>query len=823
MMRPLLEDLRYAARQLRKSPGITALVVLTVALGIGANTAIFSMINGYLRPLPVKAPSQIVVLAAQTKGDETGFRYRFSYPALTDFRRQADCFSGLFAFGVGITGLSADGKVTQFLNSAVTGNLFTVLGLKPSAGRLFLPGEGETSGTGMLVVLGYSHWQKRFGGNPNVVGKQVRMNGRPARIIGVAPEGFHGLYAGVDLDGYLSLNSLTQLDSRDFASFYTDRGLRFLTVLGRLKPGVTVAEAQSSVNVIARRLEEQYPASDKGIAVHVIPEILARPIPLHFLESLIPVIRGFLLMLAALVLLLACMNVANILLVRATVRQREMAIRAALGSGRARLIRQMLTESILLALLGGAAGILLGRWASAAFASSLDLGTDLPVVVDFSFDWRVFTYAATAALLTGILIGIWPALRASRAEANSVLHDGIRSDSSSAGRQRVRGILVVAQVAGSLVLLIVAGLFVRSLQRAQRMDLGFDPGHVLNVRMDPSQIGYERSRTNEFYRDLERRARTLPGVQSVSLAHSVPLGYISDGFTVRAEGRPEIPGEQPPTIGVNGVGPDYFDTLRIPLVRGRVFRESDNETAPPVAIVNQTLAGRLWPNQDPIGKRFRGGRTLWEVVGVARDSKYLVLFEDHLPYVYVPLAQQYYSMRVLEIRTSVAPESLRVQVQREIQALDSEMPIADLQTMNQSLAGGMGFLMFRIGAVQAGAMGILGLILAVIGVYGVVSYGASQRTRELGIRMALGARPSDVRALVLGQGVRLVIAGVVTGLIGAAALTRVATRFVLLVSATDPLTFTVVTLALAAIALWACYLPARRAMRVDPMVALRHE
>ncbi len=823
-MHALLYDFRYAVRQLRKNPGVTILVVLTVGLGIGANTAIFSLVNGFLRPLRVRAPEQIVVLAAQTKGDETGFQYRFSYPALVDFRNQADRFSGIFAFNAMLGGLGADGKTSQVLYSAVTGNYFPVLGLTPAAGRLFLPGEGETSGAELVVVLGNSYWRKRFGGDPKVAGKQVRLDGRAARIIGVVPKGFYGLYAGAEMDCYLPLNSLT-LRFADGDRFFTNRNSRPLTVLGRMKPGVSLAQAQSSMDVLARRLGEQYPATDKGIRIRVIPETLARPVPLRFLADIIPVVRALLLALAGLVLVIACMNVANILMVRATIRQREMAIRAALGSGRRRLLQQTLTESVLLAVLGGVAGLVLGKWGSDAFAGSIDLATDFPIMLDFSFDWRVFSYALAAAVSTGILIGAWPALRGSRADASVVLHDGGRTDSGGAGRGRARGILVVAQVAGSLVLLIVAGLFSRSLQRAQRIDLGFDAGHVLNVRLDPDEVGYSRARAKDFYRELERRIRALPGVQSTSLAFSVPMGYINDGQAVFPEGQPVVPGEQPPLVGCNYIGPDYFDTMQIPLVSGRAFTESDHETAMLAAIVNQTMAARFWPNRDPVGKRFRTRHDgpLWEVVGVAHDSKYLAVFERPLPFFYLPLAQTYISMRTLQVRISVPPAAMAARVQREIQAVDPDVPIADLRTMNQSLAGGFGFMLFRMGAIQAGSMGILGLLLAVIGVYGVVSYGASQRTREIGIRMALGADPADVRRLVLGQGVRLVIAGIALGLVASAAFARLAAGYVLLVSASDPLTFTMVTLLLAAIAMWACYLPARRAMRVDPMVALRHE
>jgi putative ABC transport system permease protein len=823
-MRVLAQDFRYSVRQLRKSPGITALVIVTVALGIGVNTSVFSLLNGFLRPLRVKDPARIVVLAAQTKGDETGVQYRFSYPALVDFRSQANLFSDIFAFNVILGGLGADGKTAQVLFSAVSGNYFPALGLKPAAGRLFRTGEGEALGKDLPIVLGHSYWQKRFGGNFGVVGKQVRLDGKAARIVGVAPQGFHGLYAGAEMDCYLPLNSLDVRYS-DGDRFFTNRGSKPLTLVGRMKPGVNHAQAQSSLDVVARRMSEQYPATDKGIGVRVVPEMLARPLPLRVLANAIPALRIFVLILAGMVLMLACLNVANILMVRATIREREMAIRAALGSGRWRLLRQMFTESAMLAALGGLGGLVLGKWGSDAFAASIDLATDFPTILDFSFDWRVFLYALAAAVSTGIVIGVWPALHGSRADTNRVLHDGGRSDSGG-GKKRLRGLLVVAQVAGSLVLLIVAGLFARSLQRAQHMDLGFRADRLFNVRMDPDEVGYSRERTRDFYRELLRRVRGLSGVQSASMAFSVPMGYIFDDQKVQVEGLPSAPGEQLPSVGCNYVDTDYFETIGIPLTRGRAFLESDGAVATAVAIVNQTMASRFWPRQSTIGRRFRVGpeAPYLEVVGVAHDSKYLAIYEPALPYFYVPLAQTPITMRTLQVRSLAAPESVALRVQQEIQRLDPDMPLADSRTMNQSLAGAFGgFLMFRLGAIQGAAMGILGLVLAAIGVYGVVSYGASQRTHEIGIRMALGADPVDIRSLVLGQGLRLVVAGVLAGLAIAAGFTRLVSGYVMLATTADPVTFTVVTLLLAAIALWACYLPARRAMRVDPIVALRHE
>ena len=820
----LAQDLRFAVRQIRRSPGFASSAVLTLALGIGANTGIFSLQNGYLRPLPVPDPDRVVVLAARLPGDDTGFRYRFSYPAFKDYRQQVGQFADLLGFDARIGGLSADGKTTQFVYEIVTGSFFSTLRLAPLAGRFFEEGEGEFIGTESTLVLGHDFWRKRFGGDPNVVGRTVRLDGVPTRVIGIAPAGFHGLNQGVDIEGYATLGA-TRGRGMSSARVFTDRTFRHLTLVARLKPGVTIDAAQASVDVVTGRLQAQFPA-EKDVTAHVMPEQLARPVPMRFLSDILPLIRGSMLGLAALVLLIACMNVANLLLVRGTVRQREMAVRAALGSDRVRLMRLLLAESLLLSIAGTAAGLVMAKWATGMFVGSLNLSMDLPLNLDFDYDWRVFAYAAAIAGVTGVLMGALPAFRASRVHISALLHDGGHGGSAGVTRQRLRSLLVVAQVAGSLVLLIVAGLFVRSLQRAQWVDLGFEPANVLTVRIDPHQVGYDGPRTATFYDELDRRVRALPGVESAAMSFSVPMGYIFDGCPVSREEDAGLTEQTLPAAGCNSVSPPFFDTLRIPILHGRGFTEQDVEGSAQVVVVNETLARLLWPNQEAIGKRMRVRGTkveMWEVVGIARDSKYLAVFETPLPYVYFPLAQRPFFMRVLYVRSTIVPEVLGPRLQQEIQALDAEVPTADLKTLQQMVAGGMGFVLFRVGVVQAGAMGVLGLLLAVVGVYGVVSYGASQRTREMGIRLALGAEPANVRTLVLRHGLVLVAAGIAVGLLLSAGVTRVIAKFFFLVSATDVPTFVTVTALLSAIALVACYLPARRAMRVDPIVALREE
>jgi predicted permease len=821
----LFQDVRFTLRQIRRAPAFGVSAVLTLALGIGANTGIFSLLNGYLRPLPVPDAGRIVVVAAEMPGDETGFRYRFSFPALNDYRTGTAAFSDVFAFDTRIAGLTAEGKTTQFVYHLVTGNFFSGLRLQPLAGRFFTPDEGEHPGGEPIVVLGYNFWQRRFGGDPNVVGTVVRLDGTPARIVGVAPAGFHGLYQGADIEGFVPFGTFRGR-AITLERLYHDRTVRYLTLVARMRPGVTLASAQNAVDVIARRLQAQYPAEEANVTARVLPEPMARPIPMRFLSEILPTIQTSLLGLAGLVLLIACMNVANLLLVRATVRQREIAMRAALGSGRARLVRLLLVESLILAFAGTAAGLLFARWATGLFLGQLNVAVNIPLNLDFHYDWRVFLYAAAIATAAGVLMGLAPSIRASRAQVTALLRDGGYGTSGGAGRHRLRSGMVIAQVAGSLVLLIVAGLAVRTTQRAQLVDLGFDAANVLTLRVDPHQVGYEGPRVTQFYDELERRVRALPSVEAYATAFSTPMGYIFDNCYAAPEGQVVTIDHPKASVGCNPVTPQYFDLMRIPIVSGRAFTEQDTAASRPVVIVNETFARRIWPGQDPIGRtldveRFEGH--LWQVVGVARDSKYFAVFEQPLPHLYFVMRQTSTFLRVVHVRSSAPPELLGALVQREIAAIDPAVPVADVRTLTQVVEGGMGFLIFRVGTMQAAAMGALGLLLTVVGVYGVVSYGASQRTRELGIRLALGAEPAALRKLVMWQGVGLVAAGILIGLAGAAAVTRALSGFFFLTGGMTAGTFAAVTLLLCAIALVACYLPARRAMGVDPVIALRHE
>ncbi len=821
VLETFLQDLRFAARMLRKNPAVTTIVVLTLALGVGANTAIFGLVNGLLlQRLPVPSAEQIVALVIQTGSSSLG-ALGFSYPQFVEFREQTapvcEVFGSATAWRLNFT---AEGHSDTLTIGGVSGNYFSALGVKPALGRLVLPGEGEHPGEPTILVLSYSFWQRRFGGDPQVIGKQARVGGKQATIVGVMEKEFRGQFTVFEMDAYAPLS--TVFDQSSANNFWNSRDIHLMLVLGRMKPGVTIAQAQSRFDVISRRLAARYAVTDKDLSVRVMDERLSRPIP--YANNAFIVFSGLFLILGALVLLLACTNIANILMARASVRQREMAIRAALGGARYRLVRQMLTETMLTALLGGIAGVTLGAGLS-RLASSTHL-SNIPIRLGFGFDWRVFLYALAAVVLTAVSAGLSPALRATRTDVNTVLHQGGRADAGGKARHKVRGDLMAAQVAGSLMLLIVAGLFVRSLSAVEHMDIGFEPNELLNITLDPSLNNYTAIQTNEFYRSLETKVRALPGIQSVSLAALVPMGSTLGHQPVYIESRHVPFGQRAPGAFFNSVDAPYFETLRIRVLLGRAFTDTDSETSPRVAIVNETMARHFWPGENPIGKRFSltsDAGPFVEIVGVARDGKYRVLAEDPQPYFYVPLTQHFTAQRTLQIRSSMPPDSLAPIVQREIQALDANDPIEEIQTMKESLGGTLGYFIYRVGAALAAAMGLLGLLLAVVGVYGVVSYAATQRTQELGIRMALGASPRQVLALLLRQGAQLVAAGLLFGLAGAWALTRAMSHMLVGVSPSDPLTYFLVATLLAFITLLACWIPARRAMSVDPIVALRYE
>jgi predicted permease len=821
-MGSLWQDLWYGARMLRKNPGFTAIAILTIALGIGANTAIFSIVDWVLlRPLPISHPERMTYLTIQQKGRNTN---GFSFPDFADIQKQTtSSFSDVATFDLGQDGLTIDGKTQPIFTGYVSGNFFQMLGIHPLMGRFILPSEGTVVGADPVLVLSYATWQTRFGGDPSVIGKSAAINGRRVTIIGVTPQGFQGPFIAIDFQGYLPIGMRTQtLDGSQPADFMTNRESRSMLVFARLKDGVSLDQARTELNVVSQRLAQEYPKTNEGMALHVWRLGPSGP-NANPANSPIGILAALFLGLAFLVLVLACLNVANMLLVRSAARGREMAVRAALGAGRGRLIRQLLAESLLLALLGCAAGIWVGLMASRAM-SSVDLGTSIPFVMDFHFDWRVFAFAFGIALLTGILAGIVPALRASRTNLSTMLHDGERS--MTRRRQRMRSALVVAQVAGSLALLVVAGLFTRSLGSVHFADLGFDPQHVMNFTMDPRGIGFTEAQSTQFYEQLLARVSAVPGVQSAALAATVPMGEVELGGSIEIEGHPVASGQPRDSASDNFVSPKYFEVMRIPLLRGRGITDSDKQNSQRVAVINETMAQRYWPKEDPIGRRFTvldGPNATLEVVGVVKDSKTQGLADEPEPYFYAPLTQHDSSLATLQVRAVGSAESIAQETERTIQSIEPTMPVYAVQTMSEAMKGTGGLFLFNAGAVLAGSLGVLGLILATVGVYGVVSYTAAQRTREIGIRMALGAQSAEVLRMVCRQGMVIIGAGLAIGLVAALAIGRVVAGFLIGIGGSDPITFVTVTLGLAMIGVTACYLPARRAAMVDPVVALRHE
>jgi predicted permease len=822
-MGTLIQDIRYGIRMLRKNPAMTLVATLTLALGIGANTTIFSAVNGLmLRPLPVANADRLVVLAGEPKGGE--LFTNFSYPDFQDIRSQADGFQDVFGFVLRLAGMEVNGKVEPVLFNYVSGNYFSATGLKPAVGTLIYGADTEKPGTEPVAVLGYSYWKKRFNGDASIVGKQVKMNGQFVTVVGVAPKGFRGTYSLVDMQAYLPLGArmLWDQNTEDKNSYWTKHDSGDIKILAVLKPGITRQQAVVSANVVAQRLNQQFPDTHKSVSFYAYPERLARPDPDP--TNGLAIVGVLFMGLAGMVLLLACSNVANIVLVRATSREREMAVRTALGAARTRIVRQLLTESFLLALMGGLLGVLIGIWTTRLISSIRIEVADVPLQFDFSFDWHVFSFALAIAALTGLIVGMAPAWRAARSDFNKVLHEGSRGILGS-GKSRVRSALVVAQVAVSLVLLVVAGLFVRSAQNAEHSYLGFDPHNVLNLTMETRSIGFDMPKTQQFFRDMEERVRALPGVESVSIASSIPMGYSNNSSMAYAEGQTYSDKDAAPRTLYNAVDSDYFKTMRIPVLRGRALNEQDNEKAPKVAVINEALAKKLWPNQDAVGKHFsaKTGGPQMEVVGVTKQGKYNDPVDDATLFYYQPIAQNPTTFVTLQLRTAGAPEMLIPTVEQLIHSLAPGLPLTDVQTMEESLGGVNGFFLYRMGTRFTVTLGLLGLVLALVGVYSVISYAAAQKTHEIGVRMALGAGRDDILKMVLRQGFVLVGAGLVAGLV----LTFVAGRglgsLLVGVSPSDPLTLIVVTLLLGGVGLVASFIPARRAMRIEPLRALKYE
>jgi predicted permease len=812
----LLADLRYAVRRLLQRPAFTAIALLTMALGIGANSAIFSIVNAVLlRPLPVESPDRLVEIYSQ-EGDEEPITQ--AYPDYLDIRAREDLFSGVTAYTADFFSLGVGTQSEVTFGESVAGNYFQVLGVSPVLGRAFIPGEDDVPGAPRVVVIGDGLWRRRFASDPGVLGQTLRVRGQPFEIVGVMPPRFKGLLMGFVAELWVPLTTNVSFAAGD--DMLDDRGSRWLLVKGRLRPGVTAEQAQAGLDVLAGQLAESYPESNADRRFPVIPTNDVRLLPMID-RALVPV-AALLMTVVGLLLLVVCTNLANLLLARALARRKEIAIRLAIGAGRWRLIRQLLTESVLLGLVGGALGLLVAWW-TAKLLVSFQPPVLFKLSLDLGIDGRVLAFTFLISLIAGVLFGLVPALQATRPQLVPALKDELDTVAQRFRRFGLRGSLVIVQVAVSLVLLVGAGLFVRSLIGAQSIDPGFERERAVVMTVAPELAGYDEARANDLLQRLRERVRGLPGVESAAYASRMPLGVSVHTNSIFVEGV-DTPPDEAPTIDVTYVSPDYFPTLGIPILQGRDFRAQDDSAAARVAIVSEAAARRFWPGASPLGERVRLGRPeapTREIIAVVRDTKVRTLGEEARPFLYAPVSQGDRGILSLIVRTSGDPENMLPVVQRQALLLDPSLPIMELKTMSQHLD----IMLFapRMGGILLGIFGGLAVLLATVGLYGVVSYFAAQRTREVGIRVALGARPRDVVRLVTGQGMVLVAVGGVIGLALSFAATRPLGSFLYGVDVSDPVTFLGVTLLLVGVAFLATLVPAVRSARLDPMDALRRQ
>ena len=813
MMRTIWNDIRYGLRMLAATPGFTAVAILSLAIGIGANTSTFSLVDALLlRPLAVPHSSRIVRVLSTTPSDPFG---SVSYPDYLDFRNQTKAVSGLFAIYAIPIGFAKDPKslARPKLGLGVSANFFDVLEVKPAPGRAFRADEDRRP----VVVLSDALWQSEFNRDPSVIGSTVSLSKTQFTVIGVAPQSFPGLELFIHEDFYVPMGTLalfgprqkTELEQRDQLS---------VNVYGRLGPGQTADQAQAQLQAIAHNLELAYPATNRGRGVRAMPEMRAR----LAMNSDNALDSAVLLAIAILVLLIACANVANMLLSRGRARAREIAIRLAIGASRGRLFQQLITESLLLALIGGAAGLLLVLF-SIDFFASIRLPTSLPIWLVARPDLRVLLFACATTLASGVIFGVAPALHALRSDVNTTLKAG---DTAPTGKRRWfqgRNALVIAQIGVSMLLLVSSGLLIRDFSSLTAARLGFRVDHVLVMSVDPAMAGYNETQGSAFYRQLLERVRSLPGVRSVALAQHIPLGFSSSNRDIVVEGFQMPPAQRTIAVTSNTVSDQYFSLMHIPIVKGRVFDSRDLPSSPRVAVINEAMAQKYWPNRDAIGGRFRmEGKETLEVVGVAKTIKYRDAAEQPLPFLYLPLSQQYTSFITLHVETERDPAAIAAPVLAQIRGLDAGMPVADVQTLEHFFKEGALFATRLIMQIVA-AIGLLGLLLAVTGLYGVIAYSVSRRTREIGIRMAIGADAGKVARLVLRQGLRLTLIGAAIGLALALAASKLLASLLAGVSSRDPAVYLLASALLAAVSLLACYLPARRAARVDPLEALRHD
>jgi predicted permease len=828
-MRNLWQDMRYAARMLAKSRAFTLVAVVSLAIGIGANTAIFSLANALLFPqLPFVEPARLVDVheaASEHRGPLS-----VSYPAYQHYRDENRVFSGLACWGELPLSLSTNEVARQAHGMIVSGNYFETLGLHPARGRFFTKEEDQTPGAHAVVIISHRFWQRHFGGDEGIINRAVTLNGVPFTVIGVAPEKFTSTIPVFAPDVWLPLMMQEQL--MPASQMLGARNAEWLYMTGRLREGVSVEEAQANMSLLASNLAAAYPEMNRregepernrgGIELTQVGAF-----PRDERLALMGFI-GLMLAIVNLVLLIACANLSSLLLSRAAVRRREIAVRLALGASRWRLVRQLLTESVLLSFLGGALGVLLAYWMIdllLAFKPAIEIPIELAVTIDA----RVLVLTFLLSVATGIIFGLVPALQSSKSDLASALKD----NAWGAGfrRSRLRDLFVAGQIAMSLLLLICAGLFVRALAHASTVHPGAEPERVQTIIFDPSILGYSEVRTREFYRQLLERTRAEQGFEAASLAMMIPVGNAQAGTIIGIEGDEsygaDLTDEHAAGIHTefNVVSPGYFQTMKIPLVSGRDFNDADRAGGVDVAVIDETMARRYFAGLDPLGRHFRDEGKIYEIVGVAASGNYRALNREPRPFVYLPFAQRtgdgFNSRMVLHVRSKLSAGQTYAIIRHEVALIDRNVPLQEPMPVSEYMK--FSLLPQRVIAGVAGVFGITGLLLAALGIFGMVSYSVAQRTHEIGVRMALGARRADVLKLILRQGLRVTLIGVVAGLAGAFALTRLLESLLFGVSATDSLVFIGVSLLLAFVALMASYIPARRATKVDPMIALRYE
>jgi len=809
----LLQDVRYGLRQLRRNPGFTLTAVLTLALGIGANTAIFSAVSAvFLRSLPIESPSDVV--SVRNNSGRAMFN-AFSFPNYRDLRHRSSAFSDVIAYRFAPVALSHEGNNQRIWIYIVTGNYFPGLGLRPHLGRLLTPDDDRNPGAHPVAVIGYEAWQRRFAGRADIVGQQIVVNGRSYTVVGVGPEGFAG--TEVIASPEIWFPAAMQPELEPGMNALEARALAIFTLLARMKPGATRAQAETEMAAISQSLAVEFPDENKDLNIEISPPGMLSGG--GFLRSASLGFATLLLAVAGLVLVLACANLSNMLLARATERREETAVRLALGASRVRLVRQLLTESLLLAMAGGVVGILPALW-PLRFAVQMKPPADFPMVLDVQWDFRVLGFAFLITVITGVAFGLLPALQASRAEVASSLKGG---QPVAMRRRWVRGSLVALQVALSLVLLTGAGLLVRALGQVQNLELGFEPRGAIEVGFDLRMQGYDAPGGREMQKRMLERVRAMPGVQAAGFADVVPVDLHFGATPVFIEGAPEERTASTPRALSSRVSPGYFAAMGTRLLAGRDFTDSDDLTAEPVAVVSRAFAQRFWSVEDAIGKRFSLGNARspkMKIIGVVQDGKYNSLNAPPQPFAFRSAWQAYSGSTGMVVRSSMDEQAVMAAVRREVQPLDSQMPLA-ISPLRDRL--GIALLPARVAATVLGAFAALGLALAAVGIYGVISYAVSRRTRELGIRMAMGARKADVLRLVIRQGMRPAAIGALVGLPATYGLTRLMQSFLFGLSPTDPVTYSGTALLLAGVALLACFVPALRATRVDPVVALRHE